>query len=170
MVSAKYLFVGMLCWSLFPASQGFAASYCGCIKAKTCLPPPQALIICQEGGKNVLYTRESVMSKDSRAEELLGKLRHRDPATRTTAATDLGVLGYRHQKVGLALMQAVQHDQSKWVRRAAVKALGKLRFSAAAQVLRAATFDSDQFVSQSASQVLKGFSGGDTADVQISMN
>lgn len=138
-----------------------AKSLCACLQERTCLPPPQAIILCRVGATTVYYTREALMTKDARAEELLNRLRAGNAAERTNAATDLGVLGFTHPKVGAALVGALKRDESKWVRRAAAKSIARLRIPDAVSALRAAANDRDEYVAHSAQEALRRFGQGE---------
>ena len=86
---------------------------------------------------------------------LVIRLHSSDPAERTCAATDMGTLLRPPSELIPPLVQALKHDQSKWVRRAAAKSLGKIGSRAAIQPLTEALNDKDQWVVHSAANALR---------------
>lgn len=89
---------------------------------------------------------------------LVEQLHSGDPVVRTHAATDLGMMGRSATSAIDDLARAVRHDQSKWVRRAAVKSLGKIGTNAAQAPLRDALRDSNKWVAHSAERALRRLS------------
>jgi len=86
---------------------------------------------------------------------LLIRLHSSDPAERTCAATDMGSLLLSRDKLIPPLVQALKYDESKWVRRAAAKSLGKIGSRAVIQPLTEALRDRDRWVAHSAANALK---------------
>jgi HEAT repeat protein len=76
-------------------------------------------------------------------------------AVRTNAATQIGMMGKVAYPAVHDLERAVLQDNSKWVRRASVKALYKIGSRSSLAVLRKATSDSDYYVKTSASKFVR---------------
>ena len=86
--------------------------------------------------------------------QALANLRNSSDATRTTAATELGFIGFGRVDVIEALKVSTWKDPSKWVRRAAVKSMYKLAGKGAIPTLRNALKDKDPYVVHSAQRAL----------------
>lgn len=135
-----------------------ATSYCECLMRKTCLPPAHAVILCDSREGIRYFTRESMQSRDARTDELLLQLREGNAALRTNAVTDLGLLAPLRGDAVSAVIYALKNDESKWVRRAAARTLGRLQLRNSASALRVALNDGDKWVSHSAAEALKRIS------------
>lgn len=92
--------------------------------------------------------------KPSKSTLLIRSLKNGDPAARTNAATSLGYLAPPSNAAVQALIAALS-DESKNVRRAAVKALGRLRIQRAVPYLARALRDRDKYVAHSAAGALR---------------
>lgn len=92
------------------------------------------------------------------------QLQNPNPAARATAATTLGEYGRVAEPAVPQLLRAL-HDENKFVRRAAVKALPKIApESAAVQTgIRAAKQDKDPWVAHSAGKISTGQQVGGTS-------
>lgn len=86
---------------------------------------------------------------------LLAALSSADAATRTCAVTDLGFLPHFRHEIVPPVSHAVVNDESKWVRRAAVKTLAKVASADAIPLLRRALTDRDRWVQHSAAKALE---------------
>jgi HEAT repeat protein len=86
--------------------------------------------------------------------QLLVDLASGDAALRSTAAFYLGDLGSKAAKAVPALVEVVKRDNSKWARRSAAKALGRIGTSEAIAGLRIAAVDRDPWVVHSANKAL----------------
>lgn len=146
------LAAGML---LTPLCASADTQLCECLRHQECLPPPRALVLCNFGGEERQFTRESMLSKDERIEELLVQFRTGNSAARTTAITDLGTLGPLNTHSMTVVLRALSSDESKWVRRAAARTLGRLQMGGTESALRVALGDNDKWVSHSASEALR---------------
>lgn len=96
------------------------------------------------------------LTTEARIRALLARLGDPNAAVRTNAATDLGLIGPQARAALGPLIRAVRSDESKWVRRAAVKALVKI--SCAPEVvktLQLALGDSNEWVAHSAAGALR---------------
>lgn len=92
--------------------------------------------------------------RPSKVEKLIRSLQTGDPAARTNAATMLGYQNPVEPRSIDALITAL-HDDSKNVRRASVKALGRLKAQKAVPHLVAALRDRDKYVAHSAAGALR---------------
>lgn len=86
---------------------------------------------------------------------LVRQLQSGNAAERTCAATDLGSLRLNRSELFTYLAFALRNDESKWVRRAAAKSLGKLGLAKAIAPLTEALKDSDHWVAHSAANALR---------------
>ena len=83
------------------------------------------------------------------------RLKNPSDVVRTHAASDLGDIGPKASIAIESLSRAVKHDKSKWVRRAAVKALGKIGGTKVIAILRLALRDRNKWVAHSAANILR---------------
>jgi HEAT repeat protein len=95
------------------------------------------------------------VSKKARVDSLISQLKHEDDVVRTHAATDLGMMGSKAQRAVKPLYSVLERDESKWVRRAAVKALAKIGTPEVLAPLTFALSDSNKYVVHSAKRALK---------------
>ncbi len=105
-----------------------------------------------------LSLRNKTLAKASgktRVDSLISQLGHSNDVVRTHAATDLGMLGSKAQRAVVPLSNALERDSSKWVRRAAVKALAKIGTPDVLGPLTLALHDSNKYVAHSAKQALR---------------
>ena len=86
---------------------------------------------------------------------LINQLKTGTTVSRTHAATDIGYLQVDKTPAVEPLAFALKHDDCKWVRRAAAKALGKIGTSAVIPLLAEAKGDSDKWVAHSAGNALE---------------
>ncbi|MCC6220554.1 MAG: HEAT repeat domain-containing protein [Deltaproteobacteria bacterium] len=84
------------------------------------------------------------------------ELHDKDAAVRTRAASSLGSLGAKAKKA-VPLLIASLDDESKHVRRASAKSLGKIHSPEAVSPLIRTLRDRDWFVAHSAANALKNF-------------
>ena len=92
--------------------------------------------------------------RPSKIQIALLNLNHSRDAVRTTAVTELGVIAHGRPGVVKLLREATWRDPSKWVRRAAVKAVYKLEGKKSYPTLRNALKDKDPWVVHSAKNLL----------------
>lgn len=92
--------------------------------------------------------------KDRLVRKYVAQLNHNKDTVRTGAATSLGVLGRRAHEAVPALVKALR-DPSKNVRRAAARALGKIRSPEAVDPLISALSDQDRYVARTAALALR---------------
>lgn len=92
--------------------------------------------------------------RPSKVDKLIRSLQTGDSAARTNAATTLSYMQPIESRAVDALIQALS-DTSKNVRRAAVKALGRLKAKRAVPHLAVALRDRDKYVAHSAKGALK---------------
>ncbi len=145
-----------------PVSAESPTSLCACLSRGECLPSKDALVICTENGAVRYYHRKWMLTPEIQAQQLLEQLHEGSAATRTNAVTDLGVLGAHTPEILRAITVALTRDESKWVRRAAARALGRLRIASAADALRIALRDTDKWVAYSAGEALRQLVAQDT--------
>ena len=100
------------------------------------------------------YVRRKSSSAQGRLRRLIADLKNSDDVVRTHAATDLGMMGGNATEAVDPLVFALERDESKWVRRAAAKALGKIGTTRGAAALQKATRDKDHWVAHSAKNAL----------------
>jgi hypothetical protein len=81
-------------------------------------------------------------------------------AVRSSAATQIGLMGPDGASAVAQLEHAVLYDPSKWVRRASVKALYKIGSRSSLRVLETATKDTDHYVKMTASQAVSKWKQG----------
>ena len=93
-------------------------------------------------------------TRPSRIQIALSNLYHERDAIRASAATELGFIAQGRPGVAKSLREATWKDRSKWVRRAAVKAIYKLEGRKAFPTLRNALKDKDPWVAHSAKNIL----------------
>lgn len=109
-------------------------------------------------GTSSYASNRALNRADARSERnfqrLLTQLRNGTPAERTWAATDLGRLRRPHTELIPPLARALRSDDSKWVRRAAARSLGRLGSRSAVPPLREALRDRDRWVAHSAANAL----------------
>jgi len=86
---------------------------------------------------------------------LIKQLRNKDDVARTHAATDLGNMRAKARIAISALATVIKEDNSKWVRRAAARALGKIGSRQALPPLQTALRDRDKWVAHSAQKSLR---------------
>ncbi len=87
--------------------------------------------------------------------KLIRQLKADTAVARTHAASDIGFMGpYAVHAVG-PLAFALRHDDSKWVRRAAAKSLGKIGSEEVVAPLRRALNDRNKWVAHSAGNALR---------------
>lgn len=100
-------------------------------------------------------SREQQSAADSKVIKLTKLLSSKSDAVRTNASTDLGMLGPRASSAVPTLERLAKNDQSKWVRRSAVKSLHKIGSPTSLSVLKTVSKnDSNMFVRESASNAL----------------
>ncbi|MCC6954691.1 MAG: HEAT repeat domain-containing protein [Deltaproteobacteria bacterium] len=92
-----------------------------------------------------------------RLEKLTKNLDYKDPVVRTHAAFWLGEMREAARPAIPALTSTLLKDDSRWVRRASAKALGKIGTSDAVRPLTLALKDRDKWVAHSAANALKTF-------------
>lgn len=105
-----------------------------------------------------MENRTTISARASRSDDLyvrlINQLKSGNAAERTCAATDLAQMRGRRDESIRHLSYALRNDQSKWVRRAAAKSLGKIGTSAVIAPLTAALRDRDKWVAHSAANAL----------------
>jgi hypothetical protein len=106
-------------------------------------------------GNNYVISGRRAKS-DQLYRQLVRQLKNPDPAKRTCAATDLSRLNRSSGDLIPHLVRALRTDNSKWVRRAAVKSLGRIGTRAVIAPLTAALNDRDRWVAHSAANALQG--------------
>ena len=126
------------------------ASPCSNAQNLTARPVELAL---NAGEKTIMVTPDAMRTRT--IDQLLHDLDHKDPAARSTAAYYLGELGKRASQAVSKLCQIATKDQSKWARRSAAKALGKVGTKEAISGLMLAAKDRDPWVSHSARNALE---------------
>ncbi len=94
-------------------------------------------------------------TKPDKVQIALSNLYHDRDAVRATAATELGFIAHGRPGIIKVLREATWKDRSKWVRRAAVKAIYKLEGRKAFPTLRNALKDKDPWVVHSVKNILK---------------
>ena len=99
--------------------------------------------------------KDLVVKKPSKVVLLMRELKEGNEVVRTHAATDLGYMAPRSRVAIPALSTALLYDPSKWVRRAAAKALGRIGGRRVVQPLEKALSDKDKWVRHSVANVLK---------------
>ena len=87
--------------------------------------------------------------------KLISDLKDSNDVIRTHAATSLGKLSVVPEQAMLPLAHALKHDKSKWVRRAAARALGNIESRAVVPHLKAALSDRNKWVVHSAKRALE---------------
>jgi hypothetical protein len=87
--------------------------------------------------------------------QLVLQLKNPDAAKRTCAATELASLNRNKGDLIPHLVHALRYDQSKWVRRAAAKSLGKIGSKDVIQPLMQAQNDRDKWVAHTATNALQ---------------
>ncbi|MFN8390029.1 MAG: HEAT repeat domain-containing protein [Bdellovibrionota bacterium] len=87
--------------------------------------------------------------------QLIEQLKSPDAAKRTCAATELASLNRKRSDLIPHLVRALRYDQSKWVRRAAAKSLGKIGSKDVIQPLMQAQNDRDKWVAHTATNALQ---------------
>jgi hypothetical protein len=137
------------------------------------VPKPVLLLSSGRVQAAVQGTRQLVVRRakpaptlQTRISALLGQLQDQNAALRTNAATDLGMIGPAASSAISPLIRAVKNDDSKWVRRAAVKALVKI--SSGPDVVKTLQFalgDSNVWVAHSAAGALRRIGNEQEAEV-----
>jgi len=122
--------------------------------AQVALADDEGIALANYGMTNNVSLRYSRQDAPGLAEQLIAQLQRGSAAERTCAATDLGSLRSNKNELLSYLAFALRNDESKWVRRAAAKSLGKLRLTAAIAPLTEALKDSDRWVAHSAANAL----------------
>lgn len=102
----------------------------------------------------VLYSTQDNWSAMS-VERLMVKLESTNAAERSTAAYYLSQYGKNADRAVVLLSQIVERDPDKWVRRSAVKALGRIGTPGAQKAIRLALGDSNDWVKHSARNALR---------------
>lgn len=92
---------------------------------------------------------------EQRLARLLTQLRQGSEVARTHAATDIGMMGLGAKTAVDELSYAVRYDNSKWVRRSAVKSLAKISGPEVVAPLEHALQDRDRYVAHSAKNALR---------------
>ena len=110
----------------------------------------QAFVAAHHNARTVSRTP----SKETQVQRLVKQLQAETDVARTHAASDLGTLGLTARKAVVPLAYVLRHDESKWVRRAAAKSLGKIGTPEVVEPLRRATQDRDKWVAHSARNAL----------------
>jgi HEAT repeat protein len=97
-----------------------------------------------------------VNKRESLINRLIKQLGNGEEVVRTHAASDLGMMGSAARRAVPELSMTLQHDSSKWVRRAAARALGRIGAREGIPALeRAIRSDSNKYVSHSAERSLR---------------
>jgi hypothetical protein len=124
-------------------------------KLSTSKIPTKVASCHSASGERVNCKGSSRSSSKTRVDVLVLQLKHENDAARTNAATDLGQMGPQAHQAVPPLINALKHDKSKWVRRAAAKSLPKIsRRSNVVDALEQATRDRNKWVAHSASRAL----------------
>ncbi len=112
---------------------------------------------CSKNSANACYEKPNRRRIRSKLKEstILNQLESPNDAQRTRAVTDLIYLNERDEDIISKLESMVVTDESKWVRRAAVKALAKLSGKESLTTLKFAKKDQDQWVRHSATEAIK---------------
>ena len=121
------------------------------------LAEAQAFVAAHQTAKTTTRTkrRRVKMSKAMRVEMLVKQLRSGSEVARTHAATDLGRLGKSAKSAVSDLSNSLRYDESKWVRRAAVKSLAKISGDSVVAPLKFALNDNNPWVVHSAKNALR---------------
>ena len=102
---------------------------------------------------------QKVSKKERRFQRLVHQLKNGDEVVRTAAASDLGMMGSYARPAVSELSYALQHDRSKWVRRAAARSLGKIGSKDGIPALQhAVRRDANKYVAHSAERSLRRIS------------
>ena len=109
-----------------------------------------------ELSRNLSTCKLVEQTRPSNIQVALSNLYHERDAIRASAATELGLIAHGRPAVIKSLREATWKDRSKWVRRAAVKAIYKLEGRKAFPTLRNALKDKDPWVVHSARNILNG--------------
>jgi hypothetical protein len=135
-------------------------------------PDEQALRVAANGGTLDAYCERCVNSSKRYSRinsSKRGSLRNiplereyeglssKSDAARTRSATSFGLMGKEAIPALSKLEHLAIHDKSKWVRRASVKSLGKIRENSSYNILKKASKDSDPYVRMSAEAALKNW-------------
>ena len=94
---------------------------------------------------------------ERRLEKLTKNLKYKDDVVRTHAAFWLGEMRGDGVAAVPDLVDSMLHDESRWVRRASAKALGKIGSGEAIRPLSLAVKDRDKWVAHSAANALRQF-------------
>jgi hypothetical protein len=96
----------------------------------------------------------TVSTQQSKLNKLVAQLGADTDVARTHAASDLGSMGPAAKSAVPKLAYALANDESKWVRRAAAKSLGKIGSPDAIEPLTKALRDENKWVAHSAQNAL----------------
>lgn len=117
----------------------------------------QAFVAAHQSAKRTTPNkrRRVKMSKAMRVAMLVKQLRSGSEVSRTHAATDLGRMGKSAKGAIDDLSNSLRYDESKWVRRAAVKSLAKISGNSVVAPLTFALNDNNPWVVHSAKNALR---------------
>jgi len=111
-------------------------------------------LLKREKGKELSSCLLNEQKRPDKVQVALSNLNHERDAVRATAVTELGFIAHGRPGIIKVLREATWKDPSKWVRRAAVKAIYKLEGKRAYPTLRNALRDKDPWVVHSAKNLL----------------
>jgi HEAT repeat protein len=84
----------------------------------------------------------------------LERLEDTNPAVRTRAVTEVAEFNYSSDEIIAKLERMASNDESKWVRRAAVKSLSKISGNRSKNIISSACSDEDEWVRHSAKKAM----------------
>jgi hypothetical protein len=100
--------------------------------------------------KNIPHKKRYKLSEN----KYLIQLEDQNSAVRTRAVTEIAEFGYSSEEVIAKIEKMASQDESKWVRRAAVKSLTKISGSRSKSIIASACNDKDEWVRYSAKKAM----------------